>query len=161
MEQSTGTERPLESLARDRRLTTTLMTLWNDLRLGSEPFVRTDLFLGSLTENVLGDCCIVEITNEGECELHQIGRGIGRDLGFDCGTARAADLPSKSLLAMALRRLKEACTFGEPILDEGETHDQKAKVMQFRSILLPLCDDYGRTVHFLAAARYRDKLKTT
>jgi len=62
---------------------------------------------------------------------------------------------------MALRRLKDACTLGTPILDEGEIQAESGKVRKFRSILLPLCDDRGRTVHFLAAARYREKIAAT
>ena len=161
MNLSIGIERPLEFLAGDRRLTTRLISLWQGSRLGSEPFVRADLFLDSLAEDVLRDCCIVEITDNGECQLHRIGESLGHDSGLDCETTRAADLPSKSLLAMAVRRLKDACTFGAPILDEGEVQAESGKVMRFRSIVLPLCDDRGRTVHFLAAARYREKIAAT
>lgn len=149
---------PIKLLTGDRRLTIRLMGLWEGSRLGSEPYVRADVFLDSLSEDLLNDCCIVEIAADGECELRRIGKTIGRRSAVSGETARVADLPPKSLLAIAVRQLKDACTFGAPILDEGETRGENGETLLYRSILLPLCDDSGRTVRFLAGARCREKV---
>ena len=158
MDQGLDLELPIKLLCGDRRLTLKLVGLWKGSRLGSEPYVRANVFIDSLSEDLLRDCCIVEIADDGECELRQIGDSLGRNSDLNGETPKAADLPSKSLLGIAVRKLGDACTFGTPVFDEGETRDDNGKVMAFRSVLLPLCDDRGRTVHFLAAARCRDKL---
>ena len=158
MDQGLDLELPAKLLSGDRRLTLRLAGLWKGSRLGSEPYVRADVFMDSLSEDLLRDCCIVEIANDGECQLRRIGDSLGSNSDLNGETARADDLPPKSLLAVAVRNLGDACTFGTPVFDEGETRDENGKVMAFRSVLLPLCDDRGRTVHFLAAARCRDKL---
>ena len=158
MVQNIDLEIPIKILTGDRRLTIRLMGLWKGSRLGSEPYVRADVFLDSLSEDLLDDCCIVEIAAHGECELRRIGKTIGRRSAVNGETATVADLPPKSLLAVAVRQLKDACTFGAPILDEGETRGENGGTLLYRSILLPLCEEGGRTVQFLAAARCREKV---
>jgi hypothetical protein len=102
------------------------------------------------------DCCIIEIAENGECKLYEIGENIGRHSNVDSANAKADDLPPRSLLAIAVRQLKDACAFEAPIIDEGETWNEKGEPVPFRSILLPLCDDYGQAVKFLAGGRCKN-----
>ncbi len=155
MEQNKGIERSIKIFAADRRLTMPLAGLWQGARVGGERCARADLFLASLSEELLTDCCFVERADHGGWELRRIGPTIGRCSGVSCETTKIDDLPAGSLLAAAVRDLDIVYGSQVPILDEGETQDRNGRRALFRSILLPLADASGRIIKFVAGARCR------
>ncbi len=156
MEHSISAEKPLIIIPDDRRLTIQLMGVWQGARVGGERCARENLFLATLSEELLTDCCFVEETDDGGWELRRIGPTIGRCSGVSGETAKIDDLPAGSLLSAAVCELQTAYTSQVPNIDEGEAQDKNGQKIPFLSILLPLADASGQFIKFVACARCRD-----
>ena len=155
MEYGQGVEPSAKIVAGDRRLTVHLMGLWQGLRSGENSCTLAEDFFAALTEDLWADCCVVEIAADGDWVMSRIGETIGRRSGVRAVPVRVAELPRQSVLAASVRELEIAKRTGTPILDEGETEDETGRPAVYRSILLPLADQEGRFVQFLAGARCR------
>ena len=155
MEQSKSLERPGKIASCDRRLTMQLMGIWQGARVGGERCARENLFLATLSEELLTNCCFVERADDGGWELRRIGPTIGRCSGVSGETAKIDELPAGSLLAAAVCELQTAYTSPAPFVDVGEAQDKNGRKTLFRSILLPLADASGQFIKFVAGARCR------
>ena len=155
MEQRQGLGQGTKILAGDRRLTMHLMGVWQGLRGGGDPCVTAEDLFRALPEDLWTDCCVVEITADGDRRISRVGDAIARHSGVRAVPARVVDLPPQSLLAQSVREIEDAQKAGIPILDEGEARDEQGRLVLFRSILLPLVDGEGANVTFLAGARCR------
>ena len=139
----------------DRRLTIRLMGLWQGARLAGARCARAKVFLSTLSEDLLCDCCLVVRGSNEAWELRDIGDVLARRSGIAGVKAKLTDLTSGSLLAETIRDIDDAFNLGAPVLHDGETRDKDGRRMLFRSILLPLSDDQGHIRQLLAAARYK------
>jgi hypothetical protein len=155
MEYRQGAELSPKIVAGDRRLTLHLMGLWQGLRCGAKSYTLAEDFFAALAEDLWADCCVVEILGDGDWLISRIGETIARRSGVRTVPVRVADLPPQSVLAASVRELEAAKRTGVPILDEGEAEDENGRPAVYRSILLPLADQEGRFVQFLAGARCR------
>ena len=155
MEQSQSLERRAKIVLGDRRLTMQLIGLWQAVRVDGERCPRANMFLVTLSHDLLTDCCVVERADDGEWELRCIGPTIGDRSGVYCETAKIDDLPVGSLLAAAVCDLQKAYTSQVPIIYEGEAQDKSGRKTLFRSVLLPLADPNGKIIKFVAGARQR------
>ena len=155
MEQSQSFERPAKFVLGDSRLTMQLMGLWQAVRVDGERCPRANMFLVTLSHDLLADCCVVERADDGEWECRSIGPTIGRRSGVSGETAKIDDLPVGSLLATAVCDLQKAYTSQVPIICGGEAQDKNGRKTLFRSVLLPLADPSGQIIKFVAGARQR------
>ncbi len=155
MAQRQGLEQRTKIVAGDRRLTIYLMGLWQGLRPDTGGCAPAKEFLATLSEILWADCCVVEIAADGGWQICRVGEVMARRSGVRAASVPVADLPPQSLLAASIRGLKDAHRTGVPILNEGEARDEKGRRTLFRSILLPLGDEQGRVVQYLAGARCR------
>ena len=142
-------------IASDRRLTMNLMGLWQGVRCGTNSCAPADDFFSILPEDLWADCCVVEKARDGNWQISSIGETIARRSGVSGVPVRTEDLLPQSLLANSIRGLEDAKRTGAPIVDEGEVEDETGRRALFRSILLPLADQEGRIVQYLAGARSR------
>ena len=154
-----GQEPRTKIFAGDRRLTMCLMGLWQGLRRDAGRCALAAEFFAAMPEDLWTDCFVVEMTVDGGWQVCRVGETIARRSGVSAAPAPVADLPPQTLLAASIRELKDAHRTGIPILDEGETWDENGRRTLFRSILLPLGDEEGRVVQFLAGARWRVALE--
>ncbi len=153
MEVSGNLDRLAELISGDRRLTIRLMGFWQAIRVDAERCARADDFLAILPDDLMSDCCMAVLNDDGVWELHDIGDDIARISGITGPSAKLSDVPPGTVLAEAVRDLEDAFNFISPILHEGETRDENGSRAVFRSILLPLADKQGRVMQVLAAAR--------
>ncbi len=121
--------------------------------MGAERCARADDFLEILPDELMGDCCMAVLSDDGVWELRDIGDDIARVSGMSGSSAKLSDVPPGTVLAEAVRDLDDAFNFISPILHEGEARDENGCRTVFRSILLPLADNQGRVMQVLAAAR--------
>jgi hypothetical protein len=155
MEYGQGVEPSAKIVASDRRLTVHLMGLWQGLRCGANSWTMAEDLVAALAEDLWADCCFVEIAADGDWVVSRIGETIARRSGVRTVPVRVAQLPPQSVLAASVRELEIAKKTGTPILDEGEVEDETGRPAMYRSIILPLADQEGRLVQFLAGARCR------
>ena len=153
IEYETGKNCSLVFAGGDRRLTARLEDLWAGARLGAEPYVRAEVFLSFLGEEILPDCCSVTLSDDGEWALDRIGAVLGGQSGIGAESAKAADIRPHSLISTCLDLLKDACTAGRPVTRAGKVLHGSGQWVPFRSILLPLHGEDGHSLQFLAAAR--------
>jgi len=155
MEHEQGVELRTRIVTGDRRLTMRLMGLWQGLRGGANSRTLAEDYFAVLTEDLWADCCVVEKAADGGWLISRIGETIARRSGVGAVPLKVADVPVQSILAASVSELEDAKRTGAPILNEGETEDESGRPVLFRSILLPLADQEGRFVQFLAGARCR------
>ena len=132
-----------------------LMGIWQGLRNGTAACAPAEEFFASVPTDLWTDCCVVTKGAGNDWELTRIGETIARRSGVHGEKVRIADLPSDSLLAIAVRELEDAVKSGAPILDEGEGQDEEGHPALYRSILLPLAGEDGAVDLLVAGARCR------
>ena len=155
MEYGQGVRQSTKIIAGDRRLTMHLMGLWQGVRHGANSCAPAEDFFAVLPEDLWADCCVVEMADDGSWEVSRMGGNIARRSGVPDAPIKIDDLPPRSLMATSVCEIADAKRTGAPILNEGETEDETGRSALFRSILLPLADNEGRIVQYLAGARCR------
>lgn len=155
MEPTRGLIAPTKIIASDRRMTMHMMGLWQGLRPGPAACARFDEFAAAMPEDFWVDCCVVETTADGGCEIQRIGENLAYRSGIAERVAKLSELPEESFLAVALRDYEVALARRAPILDEGEARDAMGRTVLFRSIILPLAEDDGKVTQLLVGARCR------
>ncbi len=150
-----GLEPHTKIFAGVRRLTMCLMGRRPGLRRDDGGCALAAEFFAAMPEDLWTDCVVVEMAVDGGWQVCRVGETIARRSGVPAAPAPVADLPPQTLLAASIRELEDAHRTGIPILDEGEARDDNGRRTLYRSILLPLGDEEGRVVQFLAGARRR------
>ncbi len=162
-------EAPPKFVAGERRLTMLLVGYWQEAREGRRCPLASD-FTALVPDELLADCFTFEPAAESTAEstgestgesvgaggggrLRDIGAALARVSGIAVTEMAPGDVPSNSLLGVAIKLLGRALQEGTPVLDDGAFEDQGGVRRLYRATLLPLENDAGEIALVIGGAR--------
>ncbi len=141
----------------ERRMVHRLLQHWRDAQDEDAIPTLDDLTERDLDEDILDHLFLLEVPEEGDAIILEIGSALARELGDTMADKPVSAIPDGTLLKQGLSFHARVIHKTVPITLGGEFTNRDGKEVLYRSIIVPLSDDREDIDHLFGAVNGKVK----